>query len=367
MGKQKAKKIKMIDIPKPPEDELTEEDLLEQTSELEAKDEAEEIRLADEPIFSALLRVAVNQVASDDAVLLSYVTHVAQPLSAELALHTAKGGEKFLADRRAEGKSEKDIERYRHEQSLRAHLINGLLPVTHIAKLLKAWEAPRLRYFDERVYRLFCAGFTLHDWLKLPEVEAWLEGQGLGHNSVNAAKHLPMVEDIFRTWIARLGLDKFLEPVGGAQMWLHDLIYLACNTQVRWGTMLNLSQLPGLKLEGRGRQLATDLCTLADLMAYIAKTPRRVVAEPRIVDGITNLSDGKARLVHHHISENRGVLTNFIHNSALAALSSPTRVPLLYAPSGVVYLENSPVSKQSRSLDISVNAHDIVYTFWLDF
>ncbi|MBN1887856.1 MAG: type I-D CRISPR-associated protein Cas10d/Csc3 [Thermoflexales bacterium] len=335
------RKSKPIETTRPAEDERTEEELVEELEELEGQAEPVVIRLADEPMFSALLRAAVKQVSPDDAVMLDYVTCVAQPLSAELALQPAKGGEEFLAARRAEGKTEKDIARYRHEQSLRAHLVNGLFPAAHIARLLKTWNAPRLRHFDERVSRLFCAGFTLHDWLKLPEVETWLDREGLDHASVSAAKHLPVVEAIFRVWLGRLGLDKFLEPIGGTEMWLHDLIYLACNAQVRWGTMLNLGQLPRLKLEGRARQLATDLCTLADRIAYIAKTPREVTAHRSIVELITNLSDGQARLVYHHVAENRGMVTNFIHNAAMAAMMHPSRVPLLYAPSGVVYLENS--------------------------
>lgn len=295
-------------------------------------------RLADEPMFSALLRVAVGKAAPNDNVLLSYVADVAQPLSAELGLVSAKGGEKFIADRLAEGKTEADVARYRHEQSMRAHLVNGLLPTARIARQLQAWGAPRMSRFDERAYRLFCAGFTLHDWLKLPEVDDWLASAGLAHNTVNPAKHLPLIEDIFRQWSVRLGLDKFLAPIGGVDLWQHDLIYLACNAQVRWGTMLNLSALPGLALDGRTRQLATDLCTLADRIAYIARTPRDVPATRSITEIITNLSDGTAYLRYHHVAENRGVLTNFIHNAAMAAQESPDCVPLLYAPSGVVYL-----------------------------
>jgi len=336
----------LIEATPPPENDRTEEEAVAALDELEKQAEPETVRLADEPMFSALLRAAVQKVSPDDAVLLDYVAHVAQPLSTELALQPAKGGEEFLAARLAEGKTERDVARYRHEQSLRAHLVNGLLPVAHVARLLKAWGAPRLRHFDERMYRLFCAGFTLHDWLKLPEVEAWLDREGLDHSSVSAAKHLPVMEAIFREWLRRLGLDEFLKSIGGAEVWLHDLIYLACNAQVRWGTMLNLSQLPGLKLDGRARQLATDLCTLADRIAYIAKTPREVTAHRSITDIITDLSDGQARLVYHHVAENRGLLTNFIHNAAMAAMSDSSRVPLLYAPSGVVYLENRPVASR---------------------
>jgi CRISPR-associated protein Csc3 len=54
---------------------------------------------------------------------------------------------------------------------MRGHLINGLLPVLHVGKTLAEWEAPQFRFYDDEVRRLFIAGYILHDWLKLPEVE----------------------------------------------------------------------------------------------------------------------------------------------------------------------------------------------------
>ena len=144
------RKTKLIKATQPVEDDRSEEELVEAIQELEERAEPQVVRLADEPMFSALLRAAVSKVSPDDAVLLDYVTYAAQPLSTELALQPAKGGEEFLAARRAEGKTEKDIARYRHEQSLRAHLVNGLLPVAHIARLLKTWEAPRPTTWPER-------------------------------------------------------------------------------------------------------------------------------------------------------------------------------------------------------------------------
>lgn len=299
--------------------------------------------LAEEPLFAWLLRQAIFQTAPDDTVMHDYVTHVAAPLSEYLALKTAKGGEEFIADRLAEGRSEADVSRYRHDQSLRAHLVNGLLPAAHVARLLSTWEAPRFFAWNEQVYRLFCAGFTLHDWVKLPEMEAELLARELSHDKANPALHLPVFEKIFRQWGIRLALDKFLEPIGGLEEWLHDLIYLAVNTQRRWGTMLNLSALPGVKLNGRARELATDLCTLADRLAYIAKTPVTLATHNSLIGLIHDLSGGEARLLYHHVSENRGVLTNFIHNAAMSALQTDRCVPLLYAPSGTVYLARLPV------------------------
>lgn len=312
------------------------------------EEEIEEARgepaLADEPLFAWLLRQAIFKTAPDDTVLHDYVTHVTAPLSEYLALKTAKGGEEFVSARLAEGKSVADVSRYRQDQSLRAHLVNGLLPAAHVARLLYAWESPRFFAWDEQVYRLFCAGFTLHDWVKLPEMEAELAARGLSHDKANPALHLAAFEEIFREWGTRLALDEFLEPIGGLEEWLHDLIYLAVNTQRRWGTMLNLSALPKAKLTGRARELATDLCTLADRLAYIAKTPVALATHNSITALIYNLSGGNSRLLYHHVSENRGVLTNFIHNAAMSALQTDSCVPLLYAPSGTVYLSRLPVS-----------------------
>lgn len=319
-----------------PPDEM-DESILDELYEEESEPSSKTISLAEEPLFATLLRQAVYKTAPDDQVLHDFVTHVAPQLSEYLALKTAKGGT-FVQERLAEGKTAVEVARYRQDQSLRAHLVNGLLPVTNIVRLLAQWDAPRFTYWQEETYRVFCAGFTLHDWVKLPEVDAELATYGLGHDSANPALHLPVFETIFKQWCERLGLTQFLEPIGGLDLWLHDIIYLAVNTQTKWGTMLNLNALPQLRLNGRSRQLATDCCTLADLLAYVAKTPVQAAGHNSIYDLIKNLSDGQARFIYHHVSENRGVLTNFIHNAAMTALQDEDCVPLLFAPSGTVYL-----------------------------
>lgn len=314
------------------------DDALVDETEAAAAATIQEAELADEPIFVWLLREAVAATAPDDVVLRDFVRCVAGPLSEHLALVTAKGGQAFIAERLAEGKTAADVARYQQQQSMRAHLVNGFLPAARVARALAAWDAPRFGRWDEIVYRLFCAGYMLHDWVKLPAVEAQLEAIGLSHDRANPAQHLSVFEELFRQWGDTLGLTGFLEPIGGLEQWLHDLIHLAANTQVRWGTMLNHAALPGLRLNGRARQLATDLCTLADRIAYIAKTPPEAATNGQIAELLRLLSDGAARLVYHHVAEVRGVLTNFIHNAALAAMQSDDCLPLLFAPSGVVYL-----------------------------
>lgn len=323
-------------------DSTSEEDSLRALTEIEEKEvEATPPALDPEPLFAHLLREVVDKTSREDVVLRDYVRMVVPPMSAQLAGKTAKGGE--FAERKAQqGNGADALRRYGADQSLRAHLVNGLFPAAHVARVLRAWGAPRLERFDEKAYRLLCAGFTLHDWLKLPRVQERLAEAGLDHSKVNVAQHRALVEQIIWDWLVALGFEEYLAPVGGLALLLHDVIYIASNTQRRWGTMLNLSELPNQTMDGRTRQLVTDLCTLADLVAYIgeALTPRELIAHHSVRELITGLSDGNARLVAHHVAENRGALTNFIHSAALGALESELRVPLLYAPSGVIYLEH---------------------------
>ncbi|MFM7175578.1 MAG: type I-D CRISPR-associated protein Cas10d/Csc3 [Caldilinea sp.] len=289
-----------------------------------------------EPLFAALLRDAVRAQWGEDPVLTDFVDHVAAPLSELLGHVAAKGGD-FAAERRV-AKGAAEVERYGADQSLRAHLINGLFPVLHVARALQAWGAPQLRCYDDTVRRLWIAGFVLHDWLKLPEVDQELEELGLRHDRVNAAQQRGVVEAIFERWGERLGLAAFLEPVGGLAANLHELIFLACNTQVKWGTLRNLAALPELHLPGAQRALAEQLCRLADYLAYVGRSPREAAAHRSIHSLLAELSDQQAQLAYHQIADVRGVLTNLIQNAALAAGEAAGGVPLLYSPNGVVYL-----------------------------
>jgi CRISPR-associated protein Csc3 len=303
----------------------------------EEAEQAEKVMLAPEPLFSALLRDVVARLWPGDQVMADFVAYVAMPISDRLGHVGAKGGE-FVEERRAAGLAIED--RYMFDQSMRAHLINGLFPALNVARTLQVWEAPQFRYYDDAVQRLFVAGYVLHDYLKLPGVEEELEEAGFSHETAIGQEQMPTIEHIFRQWCTTLGLDDFLAPLGGPDAVSHDLVYVAVNTQVRWGTLRNLTLLPRLTLAPAQLDLAEQLSRLADYLTYIARTPQAAAADQSIREKLAMLSGRTARLTCHHLADNRGVLTNFIHNAALETLEDTYRVPLLYAPSGVVYLEH---------------------------
>lgn len=338
------------------EEEILPEDIEGDFVEIDEDDTpSKPVALAEEPLFAALLRPVVAKLWPDDAIMADFATTVAGPLSEHLGTRGAKGGD-FAADH-AEANQE-GYERYRLDQSFRAHLINGLFPVLNVARALKEWGAPRMRYLDDRARRLFIAGYVLHDWLKLPDVEEELQTRGLAYNTINPAQHGQVVEELFCRWSEKLGLSAFLDPVGGTTAVLHDLIYIACNTQVKWGTLRNVSALPRLSLDGRTLDLCESLSRLADLITYVAPTPLQVTEHSGIHREVAELSNNTARLIYHHVADNRGVLTNLIHNAALEAATHSRRVPFLYAPSGVVYVEHQdapPLPDVSIVTEAAVN------------
>lgn len=312
-----------------------------------------ELELASEPLFVTLLRRSVQRLWPGDPVLQDFVDHVAGPLSAHLGHVTAKGGD-FVVDKAAAGV---DVTRFQADQSMRAHLINGLFPALHVARILQQWGAPQFRYYDDTVRRILIAGYVLHDWVKLPVVKEELERVGLAHDTINPAQHLPLVEAILRRCCTQLGLDRFLEPVGGLESSLHDLIFVVSNTQRKWGTLRNLSALPKLRLLGSQLDLAEQLSRLADYITYVGRSPRDAVSHEGLRREINVLSNQTAQLVYHHIADVRGVITNLVQNAALDAYSNNNCIPLLYAPSGVVYLAR----KADRSTpDVMTVAEQVV-------
>lgn len=322
-------------------DDLPELEDFQRIEALESQQElSEKPQPTPEPLFSLLLKDAVDP---EDQVLRDYAEHVAPRLSALLGHKSAKGGN-FVRDKLNDGLTLDEIKRYGDDQTMRAHIINGLLPTAQIARSLRDWGHPTFEDdfgHDGVTYRLFCAGFTLHDWLKLPEVDAQLQEHGLQHHTVNPSVHFDLVRGIIKQWGVELGLDAFLAPIGGLDRYLNDLIYIASNTQLQWGVMHNLGSLPSLQASGRKIQLATKLATLADYLAYLGRTPIDVVEHRSILRQLDRFQDNTigVQLIYHHLSDLRGVLTNMIHNATMEALRvEGFREPLLFAPTGVVYL-----------------------------
>jgi len=287
----------------------------------------------------AVMRQAVKESLPPGDPLNDYVDIVLPRLAERFVLVAAKGGA-FVEKQRAEGKAESTLARYDRDQSLFSHVLNGLLPVARIIRHLQAHKAPQFRRFDDRAYRLFCIGYTLHDIDKVPTVRAQLD-----NGKLTLAENKPRFLALLAEQMEELGLAEFFNPVDSTayQTYLADVAYIIANTQEVWGTYrqtfdldVQLADPPGI--------LTTlcDLSQLADHLSYLTPSPRDTASGQGYHLLLEKLSDHTVQFVYHAVAENRGILTNVINSAAIRQMAaSKCCIPLLFAPNGVVYLAPS--------------------------
>jgi CRISPR-associated protein Csc3 len=284
-----------------------------------------------------LLKAAISTQNPDDAVMGDFAEYVLPNLLRVAIGVTAKGGDFFeKLDREAEAEGKAKVRRDNAtDQSLNTHILNGLFPANLIEQRLEQLDTTIARLVKDRERRLVLAGFVLHDFEKFPDAP-------------EDCRKLPLDEQrqFFDGKIRELGIDRFIDPdnLEAYREYLDDLLCLAYNAQRRWDTNWNFSVF-GLdpQLKDRTLRSLSDLTCLADSLSSIIKHPYDA-EHKRLNELIHNLSDGQLKFTYHSISENRGVLTNVVNNAVVEAHTSLNNdrfiyyQPLLYLPTGVIYL-----------------------------
>ncbi|MEG4996913.1 type I-D CRISPR-associated protein Cas10d/Csc3 [Microcoleus sp. B4-D4] len=284
-----------------------------------------------------LLREAIQSQNPGDRVMADFAEYVLPNLLRVAIGVTAKGGKFFDELDRQKGKE--NVRRDNAgDQSLNTHLLNGLFPANLIEQRLEKLDTTVRRSVGEKERRLVIAGFILHDFEKFPDVP-------------NDCRKLPLEQhrQIIDEKVRQLGLDSFINPddPDAYREYIDDLLCLAYNAQRRWDTNWNFSEF-GLNPVLRDRTLRSlsDLTCLADSLASIIKHPQDA-ENTRLNELIHSLSGGQLKFTYHSIAENRGVLTNVVNNALMevhTALNTDDRTyyePLLYLPTGVIYLARS--------------------------
>lgn len=284
-----------------------------------------------------LLREAIQSQNPGDRVMADFAEYVLPNLLRVAIGVTAKGGKFFDELDRQKGKE--NVRRDNAgDQSLNTHLLNGLFPANLIEQRLEKLDTTVQRCVGEQERRLVIAGFILHDFEKFPDIPK-------DCRKLPLEKHRQIIDEKVR----QLGLDSFINPDNPDtyREYIDDLLCLAYNAQRRWDTNWNFSEF-GLNPVLRDRTLRSlsDLTCLADSLASIIKHPQDA-ENTRINELIHSLSDGKLKFTYHTIAENRGVLTNVVNNALMevhTALNTDDCTyyePLLYLPTGVIYLARS--------------------------
>ncbi|WP_019503799.1 type I-D CRISPR-associated protein Cas10d/Csc3 [Pleurocapsa sp. PCC 7319] len=319
-----------------------------------------------------LLREAITAEHTEDLVMADFAEYPLPNLLKFAIGVTAKGGKFFDridSERKAENKS-----RVRRDnagdQSLNTHLLNGLFPAYLICKILRQTDTTvkrEFKKFGDLKLRILVASFILHDFEKFvlslfDSLSDKYKDKSIDIRKLSIEEHREMIGAI----ITELCLDKFLdiglEEDEKWQYYLDDLLFIAYNTQVRYGTNLNLSE-HGLspKLKDRTLICIADLCCLADSLASIVKHPQDAEHQ-RLKNLMHNLSDGQLKFTYHRLAENRGVLTNVVNNALIQAHTELNTAdnnyyqPLLYLPTGVIYL----AAKDAPSISIAYIPNKVI-------
>jgi CRISPR-associated protein Csc3 len=213
-----------------------------------------------------------------------------------------------------------------HDQSLAAHLFNGIFAGARLAELLPGDKA-----LNDTEWRIWILGFIVHDYTKVHGVQI-------------EPRHLEAIRQI----IARLGRDlRFGALLPEWERYLDDIVFIAQNTQKVQGANLDWSAYPNLQLRERRLLTLRHLASFADVLVHITQPADVAMRDSRGRNTAHNLRStlgmlfgvGQApRLAYHQLTEVRGLLSNLINNGLMRALEAQGYEPFLFFPDGVVYL-----------------------------
>jgi len=290
------------------------------------------------------LHVLLESIEPEDTLLQEYVKIVVPNIINHFSTKSAKGGKDFLEKCRREGYNYHD----KPDQSMVAHILNGIFPVMRIVQEL---EKRNLNKLSEAEQKLYLTAYTLHDLDKIVG-----EKDLYNISTEDSRKHLTQK---LTEWIRHLAIDQFFPEYLG---FLNDVIYLILNTQELYGADTLPYNYGSFTLSPRRRDILRDLSNLSDVLNYIddkrsegtmltspASLCQEKPAKPRKL--LASLSDGRLFFVYHQLSAVTGLLSNLINNAIMHLMREQGNIPLLFFPNGVVYIteqknEHSDIGKR---------------------
>lgn len=274
-------------------------------------------------------------VAEDDGLMRRFVREVIPGMMARYTFMSAKGG-RFADLRREDGL---DVERFDRDQTMLAHLLNGIFPAMTLTYEL---EQRGVQQFTDTERQVYLAAYCMHDLDKIHQIAF-----GLDTHDPAAVQHAGriLVEEL-----QQINFDAFFPEL---TTYLDDILFLVVNTQRQKGTNLNTYAFQ-LNLKERRLALLRHLCTYSDLLTYLVRSPEHVIygeGAAGLKKALDILSQDSLALAYHKLNEVRGLLTNVLNNSVMKLLQTQQARPYLFLPNGVVYLVD-----RAAAFDLSLAA-----------
>ncbi|GCL36363.1 hypothetical protein SR1949_14660 [Sphaerospermopsis reniformis] len=289
-----------------------------------------------EPPLVVLALETLNN--AEDQVLRDWIEKVFPNILDSFSLKPAKGmsleAAKELAVNVNPDKKEKIINKLVDlpDQSLAIHLLNAAVG---------GWTLVKLANLEELQQRLYLAAVTLHDLNKILLKQ-------LGNVRMDG-KEGDKYHHYFNIWAETLGLWKFIS----SEYW-QDIAFLAQNAEDARGANLTLANFQDIKLSPEDLMGLAEFVRFADLLASMAHRPDSLYEEKIRAIVRRRLKD-KYVIRHHRTIENRGLLTQIIHNAVLDKAKEVGWIAFLFFPDGITYF----APKDSEKPDLS-NLAEIV-------
>jgi len=271
-------------------------------------------------------------ISSDEPVLTDFVETMVEPFIIQHSLTAAKGSTHHYF-----GKN--------HDQSMVAHVFNGIFPAMRLLSLGQKFR--QRRYLSDTGQRLYILGYAMHDLNKI---------RGLMEEvSTTDQATVQSALEMLREELHRLNAVAFFPEY---ESYLEDILYLVVNTQLESGTNHSSYQFPNRRHDEREIERARDLCTYSDCLSFLVKTPADVLhgkSHATFERVVREVSESRFSLVYHQFSDVRGLLTNVINNGVKNLLAPESNapdeigpfIPYLYFPNGVVYIQTHAKPNQS--------------------
>lgn len=227
------------------------------------------------------------------------------------------------------------------DQSLSAHLFNGIFAGARIAEQLPA--AKQLRDIEWQIWIL---GFIVHDYTKI-------------HGISIEPRHLGQIREIIADQGERLNFADFLPTW---RDYLDDITFLAQNTQKVKDAAMNWSLFPELQLDQRRLMLLRNLASFADILVHVTHPAdvaernsrgRNTAQNLRTTLGMLFGTERPPRLAYHQLTEARGLISNLINNALMHTLEAQGYQPYLFFPDGVVYIVPDGINATLNQQELS--------------
>jgi len=210
------------------------------------------------------------------------------------------------------------------------HFLNGVLTAERLRPLLG---------LSDTEARVLYAAFSVHDINKL------VEGPGRSFNVL-------AVGDVIRAELERIGVPAFFPQY---RDYLEDIVWLVRYHSGHYSTAAEglIAAIDHYGLERKRLQSVLGPLMRALDVLDLSTTLDERTHKAQFLLKLNEVSEARYTFVTHQVSEQRGLLTNLIHNQVSAYLQRRWGlVPLLFYPDGVAYLaeEGKLSSKQLKQL-----------------